>query len=165
MQDHASFEEWAIARQQSLLRAAYLMTGDYQRAEDLVQEALIKAAMRWSGLRDGDPDAWARTVIFRDNVSWWRKSRHESVAERVPDSTRLAPGETHLMVHDALRRITHNQRAVLILRYLEDLSVAQTAATLRVSEGTVKKQTSIALARLRETAPELRELTEDQSWS
>jgi RNA polymerase sigma-70 factor (sigma-E family) len=158
-----SFETWARARQQTLVRWAYVVTGDYQRAEDLVQEAFVRAAMRWDTLRDGNPDAWVRTVVFRDNVSWWRRHRREQLTDapfgaNSPD----ADTEAAVVLHAALARLTRAQRAVLVLRYVADLSVADTAETLGVSEGTVKKQASVALARLRETAPELHDLVEEQ---
>ncbi|MFT3873253.1 MAG: SigE family RNA polymerase sigma factor [Nocardioides sp.] len=161
MRGQESFEEWARARQQRLVRSAYLLTGDFQRAEDLVQEALIRAAQRWDALSKGHPDAWVRTVIFREHVSWWRRVRRETVTDRPPDVAHDPPRETPVMVQTALAQLTHKQRAALVLRYLEDLSVAETAAVLGVSEGTVKKQCSVALARLREIAPELDELAEE----
>jgi RNA polymerase sigma-70 factor (sigma-E family) len=157
-----SFEDWARARQQRLVRSAYLMTGDFQRAEDLVQEALIRAAQRWETLRDGEPDAWVRTVIFREHVSWWRRVRRETVTDQPPEGVCDAPGEAPVMVQAALRLLTHKQRAVLVLRYIEDVSVADTATILGVSGGTVKKQASVALVRLREIAPGLEELVEEQ---
>ncbi|MCW2793135.1 MAG: SigE family polymerase sigma factor [Nocardioides sp.] len=158
-----SFEEWARARQQRLVRVAYLMTGDFQRAEDLVQEALIRAAQRWDTLRDGQPDAWVRTVIFREHVSWWRRVRRETLTDRPPEGVLSRPGEAPVMVQAALALLTHKQRAVLVLRYIEDLSVAEAARVLGVTEGTVKKQASVALARLREIAPGLEELVEERS--
>ena len=91
------------------------MTGDFQRAEDLVQEALIRAAQRWETLRDGQPDAWVRTILFREHVSWWRRVRRETVTEHPPDSTRAASGEAPVMVQAALAQLTHKQRAVLVL--------------------------------------------------
>jgi len=154
-QDRESFESWAAARQQGLVRAAYLLTGDHHRAEDLVQEALVRAAMRWDRLATGHPDAWVRTVIYREQVSWWRRHRRERVTDSVPDRHQAGPGENRLVLQDALDGLTRKQRAVVLLRYVEDLSVAETAAVLGVSEGTVKKQASVALARLRATAPEL----------
>jgi RNA polymerase sigma-70 factor (sigma-E family) len=158
-----SFETWARARQQTLVRWAYFVTGDFQRAEDLVQEALVRAATRWDTLRDGNPDAWVRTVVFRDNVSWWRRHRRERITdEPFGDTTASSNGETALVLHAALARLTRAQRAVLVLRYVADLSVADTAEALGISEGTVKKQTSVALARLRATAPELHDLMEEQ---
>ena len=154
-----SFEEWARSRQQQLVRTAYLVTGDHHRAEDLVQEALVGVAMRWDSLRDGNPDAWVRTVVYRANVSWWRRHRREVAVERLPERGTGGPGEARMLIEDALGALTTKQRAVLLLRFLEDLSVEETADVLGVSTGTVKKQTSVALQRLRETAPHLRDLT------
>lgn len=156
-----SFEAWARARQQAMVRSAYLMTGDYQRAEDLAQEALIRAAQRWDVLRTGNPDAWVRTVMYRQHVSWWRRLRYESTVASVPDAAISPDGERDLMIRKALSCLTARQRAVIVLRFVEDLTVADTAATLGVSEGTVKKQTAVALHRLREAAPELDELERD----
>ncbi len=158
--DRGSFEEWARSRQQQLVRTAYLVTGDHHRAEDLVQEALVGVAMRWDRLRDGNPDAWVRTVVYRANVSWWRKHRREVAVERVPERGAASPpGESRMVIEDALAGLTTKQRAVLLLRFLEDLSVEETADVLAVSTGTVKKQTSVALQRLREHAPHLHDLT------
>src|SRR5689334_13588305 len=81
----ASFEDWARARQDGFLRTAYLLTGDLARAEDLVQEALIKAALRWDSLRDTHPEAWVRTVLYRENVSWWRRTRRERLVATPPE--------------------------------------------------------------------------------
>jgi RNA polymerase sigma-70 factor (sigma-E family) len=156
-----SFEAWARARQQTLVRNAYLMTGDFQRAEDLVQEALIRAAERWDVLQAGNPDAWVRTVMYRQNISWWRRTQRESTVLRAPEAVTHPDSEAGLLLRRALARLTTRQRAVLVLRFVEDLSVADAAAALGVTEGTVKKQTAVALERLRETAPELEELEGD----
>jgi RNA polymerase sigma factor (sigma-70 family) len=111
-------------------------------------------------LRDGNPDAWVRTVVYRANVSWWRKHRREVAVERVPERGAASPpGESRMVIEDALAGLTTKQRAVLLLRFLEDLSVEETADVLAVSTGTVKKQTSVALQRLREHAPHLHDLT------
>lgn len=151
-----TFEEWARARQQHMVRSAYLLTGDYQRAEDLVQEALVKAATRWDRLREGNPDAWVRTVVYREHVSWWRRRRREVLVEAVPEAATyddpvLPTGD----LAAALARLTWSQRAVLLLRFAEDLSVAETAEVLGVTNGTVKRQTSVALARLRAQGADL----------
>jgi len=159
----SSFEAWARARQQTLVRSAYLLTGDFQRAEDLVQEALIRAAARWDQLRDGNPDAWVRTVVYRENISWWRRTRREHLVEVEDQRSVAAPGEAAVLLRAALARLTWGQRAVLLLRYAEGLSVADTAAALGVSDGSVKKQTSVALARMRVIAPELSDLMEDRT--
>ncbi|MFC6344371.1 sigma factor, partial [Nocardioides hankookensis] len=84
MPDEDGFRRWAEERQLALLRTAVLLTGDRQRAEDLVQEALTQVALRWRRLADEHPDAYARQVIVRRNISWWRKHRREVVAD-VPD--------------------------------------------------------------------------------
>lgn len=153
-----SFEAWAQARQQAMVRSAYLLTGDFHRAEDLVQEALIRAAQRWDVLEHGNPDAWARTVIYRQHISWWRRTRREWTVDRLPEAATPPTADSELVIHTAFTRLPPRQRAVMILRYVEDLSVADTAATLGVTEGTVKKQTSLAVERLRAVAPELEEL-------
>jgi len=160
-----SFEAWARARQQDLLRAAYWLTGDLQRAEDLLQHALMSAALRWDRLESGNPDAWVRTVMYRKNISWWRRARREVLTPAVPDAaSRDSNSEERGTVERALGLLTVRQRAVIWLRYVEDLDVATTAETLGVSAGTVKKQTSLALARLRRLSPEwIDELAESSS--
>lgn len=158
--DDREFTEWAAGCQRSLLRSAYLLTGDLHRAQDLVQEALVKVALRWSRLRDGNPTAYARKVVVNDNVSWWRRRRDTVGAEpddAVPDGVSSDP-VTALVVRRALMRLTPAQRAVLVLRHFDDLSERDTAEVLGVSVGTVKSQNAAALARLRTGAPELLDL-------
>jgi RNA polymerase sigma-70 factor (sigma-E family) len=155
-----SFEEWARARQDSLVRAAYLLTGDFARAEDLVQEALIKAALRWDTLRDGQPEAWIRTVIYRDHVSWWRRTRRERLTADPPEAVRSSPigdADVAVSLRAALRTLTPKQRANLVLRYVEDLSVDETARVRVVTPGTVKRQAAVARQRLRGLSPGLLE--------
>jgi RNA polymerase sigma-70 factor (sigma-E family) len=154
-----AFESWARSRQQALVRTAYLLTGDFHRAEDLVQEALVKAASRWDTLADGSPDAWVRTVVYRDHISWWRRHRREVFGSSREQSV-PAVDETAMVLREALGRLTPRQRAVLVLRYVEDRSLAETAELLGVTVGSVKKHASVALARLRAIAPELEELVE-----
>ena len=159
--DEASFTAWASARQHALMRTAFLLTGDWQRAEDLLQDALTKVALRWSRLVDGQPEAYARTILVRDNVSWWRRRGREIVVEAPPEppaSHDTVASERRMLVTEALNHLTAKQRAILVLRFYEDLSVPQTAHTLGISEGTVKSQTYAALARLRQQAPELADL-------
>lgn len=162
--DLEEFTRWARARQHHLLRAALLMTDDLARAEDLVQDALSQVAMRWSRLRDGHPDAYARKVIYHGNISWWRGRRREVLTGKLVD--RPAPGdptERRLLVRRALAALPPRQRAVVVLRYFEDLTERDTAAVLGVSVGTVKSQTHLALRRLREAAPELAEFLGEES--
>ena len=154
------FEAWAAARQHGLLRAAYLLTGDLGRAEDLLQEALLKVALRWSRLGGQNPDAYVRVVLYRDQVSWWRRRRPTTMADP-PEKVQVGDpdaSERQLMVRDALAGLTAKQRAVLVLRYYDDLTERQTAEVLGVSVGTVKSQASAALARLRSSAPGLASL-------
>jgi RNA polymerase sigma-70 factor (sigma-E family) len=162
--DRDEFTRWARARQTHLLHAALLMTDDRARAEDLVQDALTQVAMRWARLRDGSPDAYARKVIYHGNVSWWRHRRREALGVDPVDLP--APGEPverRLLVRRALGVLTPRQRAVVVLRYFEDLPERGAAEVLGVSVGTVKSQTHLALRRLREAAPELAEFLHEES--
>lgn len=152
--DEQGFTEWAVGRQRQLLRSAYLLTGDLHRAEDLVQEALTKVALRWSRLADGNPTAYALRIIARDNISWWRR-RRDVPTDSLRDSGASDEPEIALVVRRALARLTPAQRAVLVLRHFDDLTERETADVLGVSIGTVKSQNSAALARLRTGAPEL----------
>lgn len=159
--DESGFTEWAASAQRPLLRAAYLLTGDLQHAEDLVQEALVKVAMRWDRLALENPTAYARTVIVRDNISRWRKRRGTREVSLVGDLRRdevSSDPETALVVRRALDRLTPKQRAVVVLRHFEDLSIEEAARILRIGTGTVKSQNAAALARLRDGAPELLDL-------
>jgi RNA polymerase sigma-70 factor (sigma-E family) len=162
--DREEFTRWARARQQHLLRVALLLTDDVGRAEDLVQDALTQVAMRWPKLRSSSPDAYARTVIYHGNISWWRRRRGEVLlADMVDAPVSEEHVERRLLVRRALRALTPRQRAVVVLRYFEDLSERDTAQVLGVSVGTVKSQTHLALLRLREAAPELAELLQEDS--
>lgn len=152
--DDEGFTEWASTRQRQLLRSAYLLTGDLHRAEDLVQEALTKVALRWSRLAVGNPTAYALRIITRDNISWWRRRRDVPI-DSVPERGTSIEPETALVVRRALARLTPRQRAVLVLRHFEDLTERQAADILGVSHGTVKSQNAAALDRLRTGAPEL----------
>ncbi|QIK76071.1 SigE family RNA polymerase sigma factor [Nocardioides piscis] len=155
--DEAGFTEWASGRQRQLLRSAYLLTGDLHRAEDLVQEALTKVALRWPRLRDQHPTAYALTIITRDNISWWRRRREVPREASDVVATHEEP-EIALVVRRALSRLTLAQRRVLVLRHFDDLTERETAEILGISVGTVKSQNAAALARLRDGAPELLDL-------
>lgn len=159
--DRESFTAWASARRARLVQTAIFLTGDRGRAEDLVQEALTKVAQRWSRLRDGNPDAYVRRILVRDNISWWRRNRLERVSD-IPDPGRTPPADSdvvrRILLLEALRGLTERQRAVLVLRYFDDLSEAEIAQALGISPGTVKSTAHLALRRLRELAPELGEL-------
>ena len=156
--DEAGFTEWAAGAQRRLLRSAYLLTGDLPAAEDLVQEALVKVALRWERLRDGHPTAYARTIVVRDHISRWRRRRELPVPAPGDVAAVSSDPDTALVVRRALGRLTPKQRAVVVLRHFDDLGVDEVAAILGVSAGTVKSTNSDALARLREGAPELLDL-------
>ena len=163
--DEQEFTAWAAGVERRLLRSTYLLTGDLQRAEDLVQEALVKVALRWDRLRDGNPTAYARTIVARDHISWWRRRRREVLRGELVDVVAVtSPAvERRLLVRRALATLTPRQRAVVVLRYFEDLTERDTAEVLGVSIGTVKSQTHLALRRLREAAPELAEFLHEES--
>lgn len=154
------FSAWAAGAEAALLRSAYLLTGDLHRAEDLVQEALVKVALRWRRLRGGHPAAYARRVIARDHVSLWRRNGREvPVGEpAVAESAVSTDPDAVLVVQRALARLTPAQRAVVVLRHFDDLTERETAEVLGVAVGTVKSQNAVALARLRTGAPELLDL-------
>jgi RNA polymerase sigma-70 factor (sigma-E family) len=161
--DKETFTAWASARQLALFRTAYLLTADRSRAEDLVQSALIKVAARWARLREGDPDAYARTCIVRDNISIWRHRRRELLVEAVPERASAdvsASTDRRLAVASALATLSARQRTVLVLRYYMDLTEQQTADELGISRGTVKAHAHQALSRLRSAAPELAEFVD-----
>ena len=162
------FDLFVRARTPALLRAAYLLTGDQYLAEDLVQSALARTHRRWAQLHQvGNAEAYIRRTMYHLQVSWWRRPR---VAESLPGELPESRGgghdhaevtSTRLALRRALLKLTPKQRAVLVLRFFEDQSEAQTAELLGVTPGTVKSQTAKALARLRTVAPEL---AEHYSW-
>ncbi|GIG67969.1 SigE family RNA polymerase sigma factor [Phytomonospora endophytica] len=158
----AEFTEFARVHTPALLRSAYLLTGDQHLAEDLVQVALSRTHRSWQRI-DGNASAYTRRIMYHLQVSWWRKKR---VREQFSDepTRRAATEETdvalRLTVRDALLSLSPKQRAVVVLRFFEDRSVAEAAAILGCSPGTVKTQTSRALGHLRSALPELTELVE-----
>lgn len=136
----------------SLYRTAYLMLGDTGLAEDLVQTALAKTYANWRKVRDLDAAAgYARTTMINTAASWFRRRswRNELATETLPESTYHPDHSSRPALLDALRQLAPRQRAVIVLRYYEDLSIAEAARALGCSEGTVKSQTSEALTRLR----------------
>ncbi|SEM33371.1 SigE family RNA polymerase sigma factor [Nonomuraea pusilla] len=165
MTGHDGFREFVLARQQALMRTAYLLTGDAHLAEDLLQSVLVNVARHWPKLaRDGNPEAYTRKALVNQYVSWRRRPRHELPSADPPERS-VSYDEAALdriVLRRALDRLTRKQRAVIVLRFWEDLTEAQTAAALGCSVGTVKSQTHHALARLRALAPELMEESEMQ---
>jgi RNA polymerase sigma-70 factor (sigma-E family) len=149
----AEFDEFVVTRSPRLLRAAYLLTRDWAAAEDLLQTGLAKAWFAWSRL-DNQPEAYVRKIMFNTYASWWRRRsfREHPTAEfgEHPAADRHAEVDARDEVWRALGRLPRRQRAVLVLRYFEDLSEAEIAETLGISAGTVKSQAAKALAKLRQ---------------
>jgi RNA polymerase sigma-70 factor (sigma-E family) len=150
------FAQFVQGRQRSLQRTAWLLTGDWALAEDLVQTALVRSWPRWERIkRRDDPEIYVRKVMVNTWSTWLRRRwRGEHPREVVPDraaSTDLATDVAiRVGVRDALKSLTERQRAVLVLRVFDDLSEAQVAEVLGCSVGTVKSALSRALARLRD---------------
>lgn len=149
------FAAYMAARQPSLLRTAYLLTGDQHTAEDLVQTALAKLYLSWDKVQRRELiDGYVRRILVNENNSLWRRSwkRREVTTEYLPDSpapTQEADDGQGDALWEFVQTLPKKQRAAIVLRYYEELSEAETAAILGVSVGTVKSQTSRALATMR----------------
>lgn len=160
------FTEFVAQRSHQLLRVAYALTGEQHAAQDLLQAALAKTAARWSHVHV-TPEIYVKRVLYHEFVSSWRRAwrRRERSVAAVPDraggSDPIGAVDTRIVLNNALRALPARQRAVLVLRYFEDLSERQVAEVLGCSTGTVASHASRALARLRaaldagnvETAP------------
>jgi RNA polymerase sigma-70 factor (sigma-E family) len=151
MADRSGFDEFVATRSPALLRTAYLLTGDHGLAEDLLQTALAKCWFAW-GRIDGPPEPYVRRAMATTYATWWRRKwRAERPTGVLPE--RPAEPRSALEDRDALWRalgaLPRRQRAVVVLRYYEDLSEAETASALGISTGTVKSQAAKALAALR----------------
>jgi RNA polymerase sigma-70 factor (ECF subfamily) len=152
--DHESdFRQYVAVRQRALLRTAWLLTGDWGAAEDLVQTALVRAWPHWRRIGGGQgADAYVRRIMVNTAVDWRsRRWRGEVPTEQLPESpaTSASATELHLVLVQALRGLPPRQRATVVLRYFDDLTEAATAEAMGCSVGTVKSQTSRALAALR----------------
>jgi RNA polymerase sigma-70 factor (sigma-E family) len=162
-EETADFDAFVSARGDALWRSAWLLTGDSQLAEDLVQTALGKSWPAWDRVTaNGSFEAYVRRVMYTTYVAWWRRRWNgETPSSHLPESG--VAGDATELRHDLVRALAglpRGQRAVVVLRYFEDLSEQQTAEALGCSVGTVKSQTSRALAALR-TSSLLR--TEEES--
>src|SRR5215207_1118672 len=151
--DEAEFREFVRGRSTSLLGTAYSLTGDRSQAEDLLQVALLKTYRHWPAVRSTDhPEAYVRRVMVNQRISWWRRRRVQEVPDPLPD--RAGPAD-HSTVEQrdelwrALGQLPLRTRAVLVLRYWEDLPEQEVATILRCSVGSVKSQASRGLRRLR----------------
>ena len=149
------YEEFAVARTPQLYRSAWLLCGDRHGAEDLVQETLAKVFVKWR--RIDNPAAYAQTTLVRTFLSQWRrKSNHELPYADLPDAAGSDPTEAsdlRLMLQEVLAGLAPLDRAVLVLRYSDDLSVEDVALRLGLSPGAVKNRSMRALERARERTP------------
>jgi RNA polymerase sigma-70 factor (sigma-E family) len=156
----AMFSEFLENRSHALLRTAYLMVGDHQLAQDLLQEALIKTYMALPRLRDPERiDAYVRRTIVTTSINWRRRrSFHERPSELLPEASATDQAEslaTHQVLVGHLRALPPRQRAAIVLRYYEDLTVAQVAEVMGCSPGSVKTHVSIGLGKLRQRIGDL----------
>ncbi|WP_020388604.1 SigE family RNA polymerase sigma factor [Kribbella catacumbae] len=163
------FTAFVLARSARLVHLARMLCGDAGLAEDLVQTALEKAYLRWDRIELGDPFAYVRQAVVNQHLSWirrrpWRERPSGSTSELDEQFSSSLRGRTaadpstgverRLAITEALATLTRRERAVVVLRYVEDLTETQTAATLGVALGTVKSTNARALQKLR-SAPEL----------
>ena len=162
--DTAEYEQFVRARTPALIRCAYLLTGDQHLAQDLVQEALARTHLSWRGLRTtGNAEAYTRKIIYRLQISFWRRRRiRETHPDGLPEPQMSGDHANEVSMRLSLRRalaqLTPRQRAVIVLRYFEDRTEAESAELLGIAVGTVKSTAAHALERLRASAPELRDL-------
>ncbi|UCM90442.1 SigE family RNA polymerase sigma factor [Streptomyces marincola] len=151
MRRYAEFEEYALARQRWLHRTAVLLCGDPHRAPDLVQTTLVKLLRHWARASRADSlDAYARTVLTRTFLAEQRRGLLSRRAHAVEDPAPAADDpELRVTLLAALSELPPKARAMVVLRYWEDLSVAEVAGLMQCSQSTVKSQCSRSLARLR----------------
>ncbi len=156
------FVDFVTARTGALFRVAYALTERQHLGEDLLQSALEKVAVRWHRIED--PERYVKRVMYHEYVSWWRRRRRETafLDTALADSSQGADPTDHAAMVDlrhavrqALAKLTPRQRAVLVLRYLEDCSETEVARMLDCSPSTVSSMASRALRRLRTLCPEL----------
>jgi RNA polymerase sigma-70 factor (sigma-E family) len=172
-EDQNGFRDFVAARMASLRTLAYMTCGDWHTAEDAVANALAKLYPRWHKL--DRPDLYAQTMVFRAAIDetrrpWWRRER--SASDALPDMAQVDSADTtneQLRVRAALLAVPPRQRAVLVLRYYQGLSIDETAEVLGCRAGTVKSQASRGLDRLREVLGsrdiELSETTDTGEWT
>jgi len=149
MASDVDFEEFVLNRSPALLRTAYLLVRDMQLAEDLLQTGLTKAWFAWNRI-NGDPEPYVRRILVTTSVSWWRQRwTHETPTAFIPETAKEPDWPDGGEIWEALGRLPRRQRAVVVLRHVEDRTEAETADLLGCSVGTVKSQCSRALTKLR----------------
>ena len=160
--ENEAFDGFVAARWNALVRTAFLLTGEQQLAEDLVQTALEKTVRHWATVRHLDAvEAYVRRTMYREHISRWRRLRLVELPSATlpePRPAGAAPAdqvEDRLVLWDALMRLGRRQRTVLVLRYFEDLSEQQVADALDIQLSTVKSTARRALAHLRDSCGDL----------
>ncbi|KQV77605.1 RNA polymerase subunit sigma-24 [Nocardioides sp. Root122] len=152
MKHDAAFSDFVAARQTHLRRIAYALCGDWHRADDLLQTALTKLYVAWPRIRhEGGEEAYVRQIMVRANIDESRRPwRRERPTDALPDTAAEAGTalEERSALFEALQALPEQQRKVVVLRHWLGLSVRETAAELRISEGTVKSHSSRGLAAL-----------------
>jgi RNA polymerase sigma-70 factor (sigma-E family) len=157
MHEPPGLREFVESRSPGLLRTARLLTGDRDKAQDLVQASFVKVWLNWTKIASAtDPDQYVRRMMFNEYLKGRRRRWHGEIStldvdQHVTgeDDVALLAVEDRVELGRALAKLSRRQRAVLVLRFLEDFSERDTALALNVSPGTVKSQTSKALGRLR----------------
>lgn len=155
--EDADFREFVSSRGRALLRSAYLLTGNLADAEDLVQSALAKTYQAWNRIEDRKAlDGYVRRAMVNTHISWWRRHRvDEYPTDEIPDQPAAdTSGNSELRdtLQRAIDRLPQRMRAAVVLRYFEDMTEAEVADVLGVSQGTVKSTVSRAVAKLRTDA-------------
>ena len=149
MARETEFDSFVDVRSPALLRTAYLLVHDEGLAEDLLQTSLMKAWFAW-GRIDGDPEPYVRRILVTTSASWWRRKWiGETPTARLPERPAPPLSADRQDLWDAIGHLPRRQRAVVVLRYLEDRTEVETAYLLGCSLGTVKSQCARALAKLR----------------
>ena len=158
-----AFHEFVVIHSSRLFRTALLIVGDYQLAQDLLQESLVKTYVAWPRLRDvGNAEAYTRRVIVTTSTSWRRRSSfHERPAVTLPDDVMADVAD--FIAADAdlwtrLHALPSRQRAAVVLRYCQDLSEVQTSELMGCTVGSVKRHASRGLAKLRDQMGAQRDL-------
>jgi RNA polymerase sigma-70 factor (sigma-E family) len=157
--DDEAFSAFVAARLPQLLKLGRALAGDEERGADLVQDALERTLLRWRKL--DEPEAFVRRCMVNRSVSVWRKLRRERPLDEAPVTTGSDRPHDHELLA-AVRSLPPRQRAVIALRYYEDLTEAQTADLLNCSVGTVKSQAHHAMAALRRQLPRYADLEEER---
>jgi RNA polymerase sigma-70 factor (sigma-E family) len=154
LSDDPGFRDYVTSRSGTLLRMAYVLTRNQADAEDLVQVALAKTYQAWDRIEDRNAlDGYVRRAMVNTHISWWRRRRLEEYpTDDIPDRAVTDHGgdsEISDALQRALDRLPSRMRAAVVLRYYEDMSEAEVAAALGISQGTVKSTVSRAVAKLR----------------